>query len=371
MVISMSRNHRYTRRRRKKTNYLPVVVPIFFISITAIIYVFFYQGNNGVPSSGDISSDTSSLVTSDEDSSSDLDIEDDLSADEEHLGDAVADIPENEPEEEIIEPEELSYPLEIEVTESFDVYVIPRTDARVVETSEIGDIITVSSLTRNEMEGVNTPDMLKITTADGIIGFIEPSFIDDTVLEELCELDGFISCTATTEEDAFNVFDEDYFDLSIDEKIGLLKEWYPQSRNWNTIGLDTDDMDQDYAVSLITDTACNHSTTSQCQCYNGLTLYEFNFSSNIQCLAFASMVSDFLFGKDTEITIFYDMDDIQVGDHIRYINSTHSMIVTEVTDDGFRVVEVNSDYNSCRISWDRYLSKDELSIYKFEVLSRY
>lgn len=363
----MSKNFRYA-RRSKKPNYLPVIVPVFITGIVAVIYVFFYLGTNSVSSSGDISSDDTNISEQDESSSSsDIYDEDDLSVDDEQVEDPVIDIP----EEEIIEPEELSYPLEIEVSESFDVYVIPRTDARVVETSEIGDIITVSSLTTNSMEGVDTPDMLKITTADGIIGFIEPSYIDDTVLTELCELDGFVSATATTEEDAFNVFDEAYLDLSIDEKIGLLKQWYPENRNWNTVGLDTEDMDQDYAVSLITDTACNHSTTSQCQCYEGLTLYEFNYSTNIQCLAFASMVSDFLFGKDAEITVIYDMDEIQVGDHIRYTNSTHSMIVTEVSEDGFRVVEVNSDYNSCRIKWDRYISKDELSLYAFKVLSRY
>ena len=43
------------------------------------------------------------------------------------------------------------------------------------------------------------------------------------------------------------------------------------------------------------------------------------------------------------------IDKILIGDHIRYISSTHSMIVTEVTGDGFRVVEVNPDYQMCRI----------------------
>ncbi|MFI3325274.1 MAG: hypothetical protein R3Y35_03770 [Clostridia bacterium] len=360
----MSKNMRYKKRSKKK-NYLPIAIPVTLLAVVTFVYVFFYQADidlfsNDNSSASNISDDYSDDSLS-QDTSADLDADE-----EEYSDDEVVDIPEED--EEIVV---VSYPLEYEVTESFDVYVIPLSTARVVETSEVGDVITISSLTRNEMEGVDTPDMLKVTTADGIIGFIEPSFIDETVLEELCELDGFISCTATTEEDAFNVFDEAYTDLSLDEKIALLKEWYPQNRNWNTVGLDTDDMDQDYAVSLITDTACNHSSTSQCQCYNGLTLDEFSFSYNIQCLAFASMVSDFLFGKDTEITTIYDMDEIQVGDHIRLTGATHSMIVTEVTEDGFRVVEVNSDYNSCRIKWDRYISKTELSSYSFKVLSRY
>ena len=39
------------------------------------------------------------------------------------------------------------------------------------------------------------------------------------------------------------------------------------------------------------------------------------------------------------------------------------MVVLTVGDDGSTVVECNSDYEHCRISWDRFLSWEDLDAY--------
>lgn len=49
------------------------------------------------------------------------------------------------------------------------------------------------------------------------------------------------------------------------------------------------------------------------------------------------------------------------------------MVVLTVEDDGITVVECNSDYEHCRISWDRFLSWEDLDAYSYELecITRY
>ena len=80
-----------------------------------------------------------------------------------------------------------------------------------------------------------------------------------------------------------------------------------------------------------------------------------------------------MFGVDAPVDVFTDYTALRPGDHIRLQETEHSMIVLTVEDEGITVVECNSDYEHCRISWDRFLSWDELAAYSYEMecITRY
>lgn len=146
------------------------------------------------------------------------------------------------------------------------------------------------------------------------------------------------------------------------EKLDSLRQTFPDGKYWNTVGADLSGLSQEEICSIVTDEPCCHSENgiSFCHEYNGETRYAFSYDTNVQCLAFASMISDFLFGKDAGVEIFYEYDQLAVGDHIRFLSGEHSVIVIEKNDDFIRVVECNRDYESCRIEWDRKISREEL-----------
>ena len=78
-------------------------------------------------------------------------------------------------------------------------------------------------------------------------------------------------------------------------------------------------------------------------------------------------------GKTPPVSTFTDYFQLRVGDNIRLELSEHSMVVRTVEDDGITVVECNSDYEHCRISWDRFLSWEDLDAYSYELecITRY
>lgn len=176
----------------------------------------------------------------------------------------------------------------------------------------------------------------------------------------------------TPEPENIDPFNEYYMNMSFDEKIELLREWFPEDKYWNTCGVDISGLTSDEALLVCTDTGCYHSVNGygSCHTYIGLTYEYFPYGTNRQCLAFASFISDFLFGKDAEIEKVYTFDEIEVGDHIRITSLEHSVIVLEKTDDYITVVEVNKGYVNCAISWDRVITKSELNSMNYVVYSR-
>ncbi|MEG1427543.1 MAG: hypothetical protein RSC76_07630 [Oscillospiraceae bacterium] len=108
-----------------------------------------------------------------------------------------------------------------------------------------------------------------------------------------------------------------------------------------------------------------------CNEYDSGTMDLFDYGDNIQCLGFASMISDFLFGKNAPFTEFYDFADLRVGDHIRLLEYEHSMIVTEIDDGTLHIAECNYDYENCQIDWERVVTEDDLSEYACEFITRY
>ncbi len=167
-------------------------------------------------------------------------------------------------------------------------------------------------------------------------------------------------------------FDEYYDQFGISEKIELLRQWYKHGEYFNFIGNDIDELNSDEIVLITSTTACNHDRDGYefCHRYEGITGDLFNYGAEFQCLAFASFVSDFLFGKNATISYISTFDDISIGDHIRLIQYDHSMIVVEKGEDYVEVVEVNRSYKDCLIEWDRRITENQLYTYVYEVYRR-
>lgn len=151
----------------------------------------------------------------------------------------------------------------------------------------------------------------------------------------------------------------------VQTRLELLEDYFPNGMYWNHVGVDTSEMTADEIAMCVTDTPCNHSVYGygNCNIYNGLMDDFFpQYEDETQCLGYASLISDLLFGYDAPITEFYDFDELRIGDHIRMGWYEHSMIVTDIDwdTDTITVTEVNVDYENCQISWGRQITRSEL-----------
>lgn len=149
------------------------------------------------------------------------------------------------------------------------------------------------------------------------------------------------------------------------EKLRALSVYFEDGRYWNSASSGTPWREETFSV---TDIPCAHTSSGYgyCNTYSGKTEDAFpEYGTETQCLGYASLLSDLVFGTDAPITIHYDLSRVRVGDHIRLVYWEHSMIVTETGTqaDGtryIRVTEVNADYESCQIQWNRLITENEL-----------
>lgn len=157
------------------------------------------------------------------------------------------------------------------------------------------------------------------------------------------------------------------------EKLKALALYFEDGRYWNCAGALSD-----ADMFCVTDTPCAHSTEgyAYCNVYAGKSDDHFpEYGVGTQCLGFASLLSDLLFGTEAPVTVHNDFGRVRVGDHIRLCDSEHSVLVTETGTqaDGsryVRVAEVNADYESCKIAWGRTITENEL-YETVEILTRY
>lgn len=162
---------------------------------------------------------------------------------------------------------------------------------------------------------------------------------------------------------------------AIAEKIEALKKKFPQGSYWNHMGNKIPSGTQ--TPYSVTSTPCRHSVygMSYCNRYGGSFLkWRPQYNSLQQCLGFAALLSDEIFGVDAPIYSFTDYNELRVGDHIRLTSSVHSMVVVEKTEKGVIVAEANRNYENCQIFWTRELSRTYFEItHRGEVtyISRY
>lgn len=149
-----------------------------------------------------------------------------------------------------------------------------------------------------------------------------------------------------------------------------LRDTFPEGAYWNHVGV------EDWDEFTVTDSPCQHDLywDAYCNTYTGGIQELFpQFEPMEQCLGFAALLSDLVFGEDAPVSTFTDYTQLRVGDHIRLELTEHSMTVLTVAEEGITVVECNRDYEHCRISWDRFLSWEELAAYSYEMecITRY
>ena len=161
------------------------------------------------------------------------------------------------------------------------------------------------------------------------------------------------------------VSSSDLAEQSVQTRLELLEDYFPNGMYWNHVGVDTSEMTADEIAMCVTDMPCNHSANGyeNCNVYIGLIDDFFpQYGDEMQCLGYASLISDLLFGYDAPITEFFDFDELRIGDHIRMGWYEHSMIVTDIDwdTDTITVTEVNADYENCQISWGRQITRSEL-----------
>lgn len=149
-------------------------------------------------------------------------------------------------------------------------------------------------------------------------------------------------------------------------RLRALSQYFEDGRYWNYI--DTGLPWGEGTAFSVTDVPCAHTRCgyNYCNVYDGAMIEYFpEYGIGMQCLGYASLMSDLVFGTDAPVTLHYDFDRVRVGDHIRLVDYEHSMLVTDVGTrlDGtryIRVTEVNADYENCEIQWDRLITEKEL-----------
>ncbi len=180
--------------------------------------------------------------------------------------------------------------------------------------------------------------------------------------------------TDDNSDKAGTIFAAEYADLSISSKIALLRSFFPSGYYWNSHDFeDTVKNESKYQAAMhISDVPCsNFGSDYWCNAYNGITKKMFSYEGdNIQCLGFASMISDFLWGEEAPIYVSNNIDDIEIGDHIRFISLEHSVTVISKSETSIKVVECNRDYDDCLIEWDREIPISYLISQNFEILKR-
>ena len=158
---------------------------------------------------------------------------------------------------------------------------------------------------------------------------------------------------------------------SVLARLEELQEQFPAGKYWNHRGVEVEEGQEVW--HMVTDTPCTHGPGGREpweNTYYGVTseILLKPGEAGIQCLGFASMISDQIFGAEAPIRTFQTFDDLRVGDQIRLTGVGHSMVVIEKGEDHIAVAEVNADYTTCIIAWGRVISKSAMEGYGEKVL---
>ncbi|MBQ6569411.1 MAG: SH3 domain-containing protein [Clostridia bacterium] len=142
----------------------------------------------------------------------------------------------------------------------------------------------------------------------------------------------------------------DYSSVNVLAQLDRLRQKFPDGKHWNHVG-GTNDPDS------WTDIPCTcHGGTcviGSCDCNV--------FGGTFQCHGFALKLGYEIFGSmPSTWEKRYTLDDICVGDIIRYRNNGHTVMVTDIAEEYLVVVDCNWDYH-CGIDWDRPMAKSRFT----------
>lgn len=147
------------------------------------------------------------------------------------------------------------------------------------------------------------------------------------------------------------------------ERFDELKEIFPHGKYWNHTG--TEVSTNEPTPYYVTDTPCTHyHAPGNEYCCDYCNRYFGGASQymTMQCLGFANLLSDEIFGESAPVHSYSGLNRLRVGDHIRcsFTSANHSLVVTGIYDTYITVAEVNRDYNTCMIEWERVVDLAEL-----------
>lgn len=183
-------------------------------------------------------------------------------------------------------------------------------------------------------------------------------------------VDGGNENQSTTENVNLPLYDRDYeaWIAEFETIIEGIKTQYPEGMFYNSVGVSNNDEEnpnsQTGNVTSITTSECNHELygTKYCNEYHGKSNDAYPYAvAGRRDVGFASMISDLIFGKEAEAYIYYEYDDIKVGDQARINNDSYTVIILEKTDDHIIVGGIDYETNICRIMWEKKIKKNELS----------
>jgi len=139
------------------------------------------------------------------------------------------------------------------------------------------------------------------------------------------------------------------------KKIISLQKEFPKGYYWNHMGSTVNS-------NSVTKIPCNNKTNGNKYCneYQGKSTQVCGFSIGRQCAGFSSMLSDRIFGKNANARIFYNYDELKIGDQARINNNSHTVFIIDKTDDYVIVAECNADYKTCVINWGRKIPRSQL-----------
>ncbi len=211
-------------------------------------------------------------------------------------------------------------------------------------------------------------DMAKAMRYNNEIGFIDLYIIPEEIARQLPN----IKLEEETPDSVSNIIALSQKGETIEEKLEILKQEFQHGDYWNNKMVDVSGLPQEWSASISTHNSCSHSVNgySFCNDYSGKVQESFDDASSSRDLGFASMVSDFLFGKSGGTQKFLDFDKVKIGDLINDITEEHIMVVIEKNEESVKVLEVNSDKESCKISWGREVDIDELNNKEIIYLTR-
>lgn len=151
-----------------------------------------------------------------------------------------------------------------------------------------------------------------------------------------------------------NEYSEEWLNNFNKQIINLQKE-FPKGYYWNHMGSTTNS-------NSVTKTPCNNKLNGNKYCneYQGKSTIACGFNIGRQCAGFSSMLSDRIFGKNAPAKIFYNYDDLKIGDQARINNNSHTVFIIDKTDEYVIVAECNADYKTCIINWGRKIPRNKL-----------
>jgi len=151
---------------------------------------------------------------------------------------------------------------------------------------------------------------------------------------------------------------------NFNKKILVLQKIFPSGKYWNHMGQDATNPKESNNIYSVTDIPCNHYENGEiyCNAHYGKSdeLYPYEATCS-QCRGFASMLSDFIFGKDAPVRYFEDYDELRIGDQARIDGDYHSVFIIDKTDEYVIVAECNSDLETCQINWGRKILRENMN----------